>query len=77
VNILCSKLFKENFSNWSSENNDINDLIQKCQMETFQPKRIIEWIPYNNLQFFFFLFLQKIILKTMGNTKSASSSTSS
>ncbi|PKY29664.1 hypothetical protein RhiirB3_446364 [Rhizophagus irregularis] len=66
---LCSKLFKENFSNWSSENNGINDLIQKCQMETFQPKRIIEWIPYNNLQIFFFLFLQKLILKTMDYLK--------
>ncbi|GES90834.1 kinase-like domain-containing protein [Rhizophagus clarus] len=41
---------KENFSNWTSGNNDIDDLIQKCQIETFRPDRIIEWIPYNNLQ---------------------------
>ncbi|CAB4407540.1 unnamed protein product [Rhizophagus irregularis] len=41
---------KENFSNWTSGNNDINDLIQKCQMKTFRPDNIVEWIPYNNLQ---------------------------
>ncbi|EXX60518.1 hypothetical protein RirG_179200 [Rhizophagus irregularis DAOM 197198w] len=47
----CARNYlKENFSNWTSGNNDINDLIQKCQMEILQPNRIIEWIPYNNLQ---------------------------
>ncbi|GET66834.1 kinase-like domain-containing protein [Rhizophagus irregularis DAOM 181602=DAOM 197198] len=41
---------KSNFSNWTSGNNDIDNLIQQCQMETFRPDRIIEWIPYNKLQ---------------------------
>src|SRR5439155_1364582 len=41
---------KENFSDWTSGNNDIDDLIQKCQMETIIPDKIVEWIPYNNLQ---------------------------
>ncbi|RIA79749.1 hypothetical protein C1645_882530, partial [Glomus cerebriforme] len=41
---------KTKFSNWTSGNNDIDNLIQKCQMETFEPNRIVEWIPYNNLQ---------------------------
>src|ERR1044072_5781728 len=41
---------KANFSKWTSGNNDIDDLIQKCQMETLSPNMIIEWIPYNNLQ---------------------------
>ncbi|RIA82450.1 kinase-like domain-containing protein [Glomus cerebriforme] len=41
---------KANFSNWSSGNDDIDDLIQKCQLETFRPDKIVEWIPYNNLQ---------------------------
>ena len=41
---------KENFSNWTSENSDIDNLIQKCQMETFRPDSTVEWIPYNNLQ---------------------------
>ncbi|GES80008.1 kinase-like domain-containing protein [Rhizophagus clarus] len=41
---------KENFSNWSSGNDNIDNLIQKCQMEAIEPKRIIEYIPYNKLQ---------------------------
>ena len=41
---------KANFSKWTSGNNDIDNLIQKCQMETLSPDMIIEWIPYNNLQ---------------------------
>src|ERR1043166_1735867 len=40
---------KANFSNWTSGNDDIDNLIQKCQMETIVPNRIIEWIPYKNL----------------------------
>jgi hypothetical protein len=39
---------KTNFSNWTSGNNDIDNLIQQCQMETLRPDKIIEWIPYNN-----------------------------
>ena len=35
---------------WTSGNNDVDVLIQKCQMETFTPYMIIEWIPYNNLK---------------------------
>ncbi|POG72941.1 kinase-like domain-containing protein [Rhizophagus irregularis DAOM 181602=DAOM 197198] len=41
---------KSNFSNWSSGNDDIDNLIQKCQMETIDPERIIEWIPYDQFQ---------------------------
>ena len=41
---------KAKFSNWTSGNDDIDNLIQKCQMETLVPSVIIEWIPYNNLQ---------------------------
>ncbi|RIA86538.1 hypothetical protein C1645_740788 [Glomus cerebriforme] len=41
---------KTQFSNWTSGNNDIDDLVQKCQMETYMPNNIVEWIPYNNLQ---------------------------
>src|SRR2546429_7007149 len=41
---------KANFSNWTSGNNDIDNLIQKCQMETLMPNMIVEWIPYNYLQ---------------------------
>ncbi|POG74100.1 hypothetical protein GLOIN_2v1839522, partial [Rhizophagus irregularis DAOM 181602=DAOM 197198] len=41
---------KLNFLNWTSGNNDIDNLIQKCQMEAIDPRRIVEWIPYDNLQ---------------------------
>src|SRR6266516_4340701 len=41
---------KAKFTNWTSENDDIDNLIQKCQIETLVPDKIIEWIPYNNLQ---------------------------
>src|ERR1051325_3019763 len=41
---------KAKFSNWTSGNNDIDSLIQKCQMEALMPEMIVEWIPYNNLQ---------------------------
>ncbi|RIA79954.1 hypothetical protein C1645_882427, partial [Glomus cerebriforme] len=41
---------KAKFSNWTSGNNNIDNLIQKCQMESLSPNKIVEWIPYNNLQ---------------------------
>ncbi|EXX69544.1 Sps1p [Rhizophagus irregularis DAOM 197198w] len=41
---------KENFSNWTSGNVIIDNLIQECQMKTIKPSLIPEWIPYNNLQ---------------------------
>ncbi|RIA91950.1 hypothetical protein C1645_821307 [Glomus cerebriforme] len=41
---------KTKFSNWTSGNNDIDNLIQKCQMKTISPNKIVEWIPYDNLQ---------------------------
>ena len=39
-----------NFSNWSSGNDDIDNLIQDCQMKTPTLENVIEWIPYNKLQ---------------------------
>ena len=41
---------KANFSNWTSGNENIDNLIQKCQMKALFPGMIVEWIPYNNLQ---------------------------
>src|SRR5437763_11511527 len=35
---------KANFSNWTSGNDDIDNLIRKCQMETLMPNLVIEWI---------------------------------
>jgi hypothetical protein len=41
---------KANFSNWTSGNDNIDKLIQECQMNTIAPRLIPEWIPHNNLQ---------------------------
>ncbi|EXX72246.1 Cla4p [Rhizophagus irregularis DAOM 197198w] len=41
---------KANFSNWTSGNDNIDNLIQECQMKAISPYLIPEWIPYNNFQ---------------------------
>ena len=41
---------KANFSNWTSGNDKIDNLIRECQMKAFAPYLIVEWIPYNNLK---------------------------
>jgi hypothetical protein len=41
---------KANFKNWTSGNDDIDNLIQKCQMESLIPNMVIEWIPYHELK---------------------------
>ncbi|CAB4427781.1 unnamed protein product [Rhizophagus irregularis] len=41
---------KESFSNWASGNDDIDNLIQKCQIESLSPTMIVKWIPYNDLK---------------------------
>ena len=41
---------KANFSNWTSGNNEIDNLIQTCQMKTLLPNKIIEWIPYDKFK---------------------------
>src|SRR5689334_9334668 len=41
---------KAKFSNWTSGNSDVDNLIQKCQIETLAPNSIVEWIPYNRLK---------------------------
>jgi hypothetical protein len=48
--ICVRNYLKAKFSNWTSGNSNIDDLIQKCQMKTLAPDMIVEWIPYNNLQ---------------------------
>ncbi|RGB38868.1 kinase-like domain-containing protein [Rhizophagus diaphanus] len=48
---ICVRIYlKANFSNWTSGNVSIDNLIQKCQLETLHPQMIVEWIPYNNLE---------------------------
>ncbi|GBB92094.1 hypothetical protein RclHR1_19610002 [Rhizophagus clarus] len=41
---------KENFSNWASGNDNIDNLIKEFQMNAFIPDKIPEWIPYNKFQ---------------------------
>ncbi|GES75043.1 kinase-like domain-containing protein [Rhizophagus clarus] len=41
---------KSNFPKWTSGNDNIDNLIQECQMKTISPDKIPEWIPYNNLE---------------------------
>src|ERR1043165_4192786 len=48
--ICVRNYLKANFSNWTSGNDNIDNLIQKCQMETLYPQKVVEWIPYNKLQ---------------------------
>ena len=48
--ICVRNYLKANFSNWTSGNDNIDNLIQKCQIETLAPDMIVEWIPYNKLQ---------------------------
>ena len=48
---LCVRNYlKANFSNWTSGNDKIDNLIQECQMKSLTPEYIVEWIPYDNLQ---------------------------
>src|SRR2546421_488658 len=48
--ICIQNYLKANFSKWTSGNNDVDNLIQKCQEKIYIPDLIIEWIPYNNLK---------------------------
>ena len=41
---------KSEFSNWTSGNDDIDNLIQICQREIVRLDYIVEWIPYDNFQ---------------------------
>ncbi|EXX55972.1 kinase-like domain-containing protein [Rhizophagus irregularis DAOM 181602=DAOM 197198] len=48
------KYLKSRFSDWTSGNNTIDDLLKKCQESSLIPYMIVEWIPYDkfiNLQF--------------------------
>ncbi|POG63438.1 hypothetical protein GLOIN_2v1845907 [Rhizophagus irregularis DAOM 181602=DAOM 197198] len=48
---LCVRNYlKENFSNWTSGNDAVDNLIKECQLNTLEPIKTIEWIPYNHLE---------------------------
>jgi hypothetical protein len=41
---------KSKFSNWTSGNVIIDNLIQECQMNTLISYGVVEWIPYNKFE---------------------------
>ena len=46
---IRSYLIKK-FSDWTSGNDDVDNLIKECQMRTLKSDMVIEWIPYHKLQ---------------------------
>ncbi|RHZ73755.1 hypothetical protein Glove_229g55 [Diversispora epigaea] len=48
---LCIRMYLENnFGNWTSENNEIDKLIQECQRKTIAPHQVIEWVEYDRFE---------------------------
>jgi hypothetical protein len=45
-----AKRFKENFKNWTSENKDIDELLQYSQLNAVYYTKYLEWIPFDNFQ---------------------------
>jgi hypothetical protein len=48
---LCSaKHFQQNFKNWSSGNDDVDEFIQKAQLKVERGCDILEWIEHDKLE---------------------------
>ncbi|EXX74633.1 Ste20p [Rhizophagus irregularis DAOM 197198w] len=45
-----SKRFKNNFKNWTSKNNDIDEFIQQSQINSVHYMKYLEWIPFKNFK---------------------------
>ncbi|CAB4420323.1 unnamed protein product [Rhizophagus irregularis] len=45
-----SQYFKQNFKNWTSENHDVDEFIQKAQLNAKNMRQIIEWIEYDKFE---------------------------
>ncbi|CAB4420181.1 unnamed protein product [Rhizophagus irregularis] len=45
-----SNHFKQNFKNWTSGNHDVDEFIQKAQLNAKNEKQIIEWIEYDKFE---------------------------
>ncbi|RIA87810.1 kinase-like domain-containing protein [Glomus cerebriforme] len=48
--VCIRNYLKKKFPEWTSKNNDIDQLIQRCQLVSLAPDKIIEWIPDNKIQ---------------------------
>src|SRR5688572_2729643 len=44
-----AKRFQQDFPNWTSGNNYIDNFIQKTQLNARNCYEVLEWIPYNRL----------------------------
>ena len=44
------KRFQQNFQNWTSGNHDVDELIQKAQLEAKSREKILEWIEYDRFE---------------------------
>ena len=44
-----AKRFQQDFPNWTSGNNYIDNFIQKTQLNAEWSEEVLEWIPYNRL----------------------------
>ena len=44
-----SKHFQNNFEKWTSEDVEIDKILQKVQLDADSLNKIMEWIPYNRL----------------------------
>ncbi|GBC00368.1 hypothetical protein RclHR1_03830007 [Rhizophagus clarus] len=79
ASIVLRSYLEAKFSEWTSGNDDIDNLIKKCQLESTGPNKIIEWIPYNNLENMKYLTeerhgSEKVIVKRLENVKNANRS---
>ncbi|GES76386.1 kinase-like domain-containing protein [Rhizophagus clarus] len=45
-----AKRFKDNFENWTSGNEDIDEFIQHSQLNAVYYTKLLEWIPYKNFE---------------------------
>ena len=45
-----AKRFKANFDNWTSGNDDIDNLIRQSQLFAVYYKKCLEWIPFKNFE---------------------------
>src|ERR1044072_3294351 len=48
---MCtSKFFQHNFQNWTSGNHDVDEFIQKAQLEARNEYQVLEWIEYDRFE---------------------------
>jgi hypothetical protein len=45
---ICT--FQQNFKNWTSENHDIDEFIQKAQLKATRTREVLEWIEYDRFE---------------------------